>query len=124
MYCKECRIDVVNHYGKCGVDFCLNDEEKYRTDFRCDECRDTLCDRCCSNFHCSNNECDLNYCDKCEAMHILQEISQRNFMNNYLITNGLFVPTPVHTDPIATQVNLITQHELENTMAAYLGEVG
>jgi len=44
-------------------------------------------------------------------------------MNTYLITNGPFVPTPVHNDPIATQVNPITQKELENTMAAYLGEV-
>ena len=42
-------------------------------------------------------------------------------MNVYMITNVLFIPTPVHSNPIDIQVNPITQKELEQTMATYLG---
>ena len=41
-------------------------------------------------------------------------------MNNYLVTNGPFAPTPARETPIATQDKHITIEEQKNTMAAYL----
>ena len=52
---------------------------------------------------------------------IRQALSQRTQMQDFLLTNGPFVPTPSRKRPIAVQDNPITEQDQQATTAHFFG---